>query len=117
MKYFNDYDLRSYIRVYSNIDNSMCDRITNSAKSFTWEKHSYSDSFGNTIQFDNELEVSADDDFTDRSDLVQIIWNTIFQYKKEINFPWFQKWEGFSPVRFNKYSVGTTMRLHFDNIN
>ena len=39
------------------------------------------------------------------------------KYVKELNMPWFDKYQGYSHVRFNKYAENKMMALHADHIH
>jgi len=49
--------------------------------------------------------------------LNDIVDNTAFEYVKELNMPWFDKYQGYSHVRFNKYAENKMMALHADHIH
>jgi predicted 2-oxoglutarate/Fe(II)-dependent dioxygenase YbiX len=43
--------------------------------------------------------------------------NAILMYLTELNFKWFNSWEGFRSPKFNKYMPGTKMTEHCDHIS
>ena len=49
--------------------------------------------------------------------LNDIVDNTAYEYVKELNMPWFDKYQGYSHVRFNKYAENKMMALHADHIH
>ena len=49
--------------------------------------------------------------------LNDIVDNTAYEYVKELNMPWFDKYQGYSHVRFNKYAENKKMALHADHIH
>ena len=44
------------------------------------------------------------------------LWNQLHQYMADVGFPWFNSWDGYSKVRWNKYSENRKMALHVDHI-
>ena len=51
------------------------------------------------------------------ADAGQGIDDTASQYVKDLNMPWFDKYQGYSHVRFNKYAENKKMALHADHIH
>jgi predicted 2-oxoglutarate/Fe(II)-dependent dioxygenase YbiX len=45
------------------------------------------------------------------------IWDALQQYVTEFNFNWWNSWQGYSEVRFNRYRPDTQMKLHCDHIH
>ena len=43
--------------------------------------------------------------------------NTANQYVKDLNVPWFNQFQGYTHVRFNKYAENKMMALHADHIH
>ena len=39
-----------------------------------------------------------------KNDLNKLVDDTAFKYVKELKMPWFDKYQGYSHVRFNKYA-------------
>lgn len=80
-----------------------------------WKKHHYKSYRSEAKTYDDDLEVSFDNIAS--SDIIMPrIWNSIKSYYDHYNMSWFTTWNGYSQVRYNKYSVGSTMRLHWDAI-
>ena len=45
------------------------------------------------------------------------LWQVIYIYQKRLNFTWWNTWQGYSDMRFNKYEVNQKMALHKDHIH
>ena len=48
--------------------------------------------------------------------IMKITWNVIQGYIKNLNFNWFNTWEGHTQIRFNIYKKGLRMADHCDHI-
>ena len=114
-------NLQDYVKVYKDfIDESLRVKITSQLDSINWQEHSFylpgSDSY---IKYDNELAIS-NDVVDGKEELMQRIWDVLYQYvvtdMSEMS-NWFNSWNGFSSVRFNKYDPSTKMKLHCDHIH
>jgi predicted 2-oxoglutarate/Fe(II)-dependent dioxygenase YbiX len=45
------------------------------------------------------------------------LWLAIESYIKDYNFDWFNSWQGYSRIRFNRYSKTKKMAEHCDHIH
>ena len=48
---------------------------------------------------------------------MESIWNALLLYHQQLNCSWYSSWNGYSPVRFNKYPEGSEMLGHCDHIH
>jgi hypothetical protein len=112
-------DVVDYIKVYNGwFSAKECKSKIRDLKKAKWEKHSFAiyDETGISISGDKELTVSYGDE-SDNAYMMQRIWDGIHHYITELNMPWFNGWNGFSQVRYNRYEPGQTMAMHCDHIN
>lgn len=112
-------NIRDYVKVYDNfLDKAFCKKIINNINKNSWDIHAfYAYADNKTISYDNELSVSYDRSLL-KTELQNKIWFAIEQYiLKDFNFSWWDSWNGYSEVRFNKYSVNTKMHQHCDHIH
>jgi hypothetical protein len=113
-------DLKSYIRVYDEfIDRDICDRTVKVLENEKWSVNDFYDpqtksykSFGG----ENECEMFYGNIDTHET-LMRDLWNVYFRYLKELQFPWFSGWSGYSKIRYNRYKENTLMIKHCDHIN
>ena len=113
-------NISDYVKVYDNsVDAELCDNTVLSLEKLNWRLHKFYDP-GTKTYFSNEQELSVSFDNISESFLLkEKIWQAIEQYilKDFKNFKeWFPGWEGFSHLKFNKYSPNTRMTLHCDHI-
>jgi hypothetical protein len=116
-----DFDLRNYVRVYDGfLDPPMLNFALSELETIAeWQQHQFYDSqTGGLTTTENELSVSYSN-MNIKEILNKRIWFALERYilKDFQNFDWWQKWNGYSPVRFNKYSENTDMKQHCDHIH
>lgn len=121
LEYFN---LKTYIKKYEDVfSKETCKSIISKIEELDWRKHSYAKretgkNFDVYTQFENDLEVTSQN-FFGKDDMTKTMWNVLNQYvvhDMSYSKEWFGGWEGFTIPRFNRYSVGTEMRIHCDHI-
>lgn len=107
-----------YIKKYDSVfSEEECKNIIKNLELTGWYKHQYSGyDLATSHTKDNDLSVKHSDCLEARS-LQKELWSVIDEYiRKDINFYWFNNWNGYSQVRFNKYDKNEHMRLHCDHI-
>ena len=113
-------DIRDYVKVYKNFfDKEFCKNIIKEITNNTWEKHSFSTYGEQLTQYENELSVSWDENKL-KQELQNKLWYAIERYilKDFNNFnTWFESWNGYTSIRFNKYDKNTKMKEHCDHIH
>ena len=113
-------DLKHYVYNQKGfIDKGFCDKILNELKSIKFQEHNfYNPRTKNyhTRSGDQELSMSWGNVST-KNQLNKFVDDTAFKYVQELKMPWFDKYQGYSHVRFNKYSENKRMALHADHIH
>jgi predicted 2-oxoglutarate/Fe(II)-dependent dioxygenase YbiX len=112
--------LLDYVKVYKNhLSSSLCEAAVESLSKSNWTEHSFYDVRKNkSISFEKELSVSHDS-IPEKDEINKQIWFAIEKYilKDFSSFDkWFNGWNGYSDVRFNRYDPSTQMKLHCDHI-
>ena len=116
-----NYDLKAYAKVYKKVlTPSFCNKIIKGLENVNWEKHQFYNPNTDTLSNNkNELSVTCDSSGY-VEELNKLVWETIEKYVlkdfKECK-KWWNGWQGFTPVRFNKYEKGELMKLHCDHIH
>lgn len=113
------FDIRDYVKFYPDaLSKKECKKtIKKLEKKVDWSKHSYFDANKNISQtYDNDLYVATGESkFFDKQN--KLIWNFVNDYIiNYIKQPTFASWNGYTRVRYNKYSQGEEMRNHVDHI-
>lgn len=117
-------DLNFYVKSYNIIPVDKCNEIIKKIENLNWKQHEFYDvSTGNSssLSGSRELDVAIFPQTPEYSDdyayVMQSIWKAYQNYLTDLNFPWFRSWEGFSPVRFNRYEKTRIMAEHCDHIH
>jgi len=106
------------------LDEKYCENCINELDKHAWKKHVWYDSgtdLSSTQSGDNEPEVFEPDMFSKdihkiNDYIIQKLHLLILEYTQSFKFDWFDKWTGYSAIRFNRYSSGQTMLNHCDHI-
>ena len=112
------YDIKQYVKVYLNfIPRESCKIIIDRINEDKWIEHNYS-SLDTNIRAKNKKEfLMTEASFQGIEELNRGIAWMIDKYVLEhLNYPWYNKWQNFHNVRFNKYTEGTFMSVHCDHI-
>ncbi len=115
-----DKNLQSYIKFFHNaMDSNLLSRTLTELSVVKYITHSYYDhNTGKSNSYEDDLDIYSNVPAIDSTDeIMKIIWNCYREYINNLNFIWFDSWKAYSLVRFNKYSVGTNMKLHCDHIH
>lgn len=114
-------DLNSYIKIYKNrVDVNLCNEILHqqSSPSAIWKEHTWTNEQHEVIKFqEKEPEVCDASTIPNTPILMNIIWNTIQEYIRELDAPWFVGWRGHSLVKYIRYPAKTNMKMHVDFIH
>ena len=112
-------NLRDYVKVYNNyIDKDVCERTIRELNFANWKQHYFdvSDNDKTTLSGDDELSI-AWSNLTTSKILMKSIRNGLEQYVlKDCKFSWHQGWQGYTEIRFNRYSANKKMAEHCDHI-
>jgi hypothetical protein len=114
------YNIKDYIRVYHGfLDPALCASTIKSLQKAKWQKHEFVRTADNTAYSNEDDLYMCWDDLPERDIIMKRLWFGIEQYiNKDFAHcaEWFHGWAGYNPVRFNRYDVGTKMKIHCDHI-
>ena len=114
--------IEDYIIVKNTIPKHLCESMINECNKKEWRKHTWNNytTGTNSSEATKELDVMSCTREQQMSVTPSLI-RALDEYQKIVS------WEGdktkgqwlskFSPIRFNKYEVGTMMRKHYDHIH
>jgi hypothetical protein len=119
-----DKNVESYVKVYDNwLDAEICkgtiQELESPIMANTFNEHTFYNSKTKTLSNksgNRELSVSYAN-VTSRDYLMKRVWDGFSNYITELNFPWYPGWQGYTGIRFNKYSENKLMAEHCDHIN
>jgi predicted 2-oxoglutarate/Fe(II)-dependent dioxygenase YbiX len=113
-------NLETYILKINNfIDDELCEKIIQELKKCEWKTHVFYNQKTNEytpISGEQELEMTFDN-IKYNDIVIEKLWGAIKKYIDTINFPWFSGWNGYSKLKFNKYSNNKKMEEHCDHIS
>ena len=117
-------NLKHYIKHYKSfLEVDMCDKTVselNLLEKSLWKDHTFynlrEDKF-EKLSGDQELSTLYSTKISTKEIIMKQIWNGIYKYIMDLKFSWFNGWEAYSEVRFNKYSKNTKMAQHCDHIH
>ena len=113
-------DLKNYVVQFKGrVDKNLCDTLVREIDTMQFEQHTFYDA--RTGEFkprsgSQELSMSWGNVST-KNKLNKFVDDTAFKYVQELKMPWFDKYQGYSHVRFNKYAENKKMALHADHIH
>jgi|TARA_R110000824_G_scaffold89525_1_gene219432 predicted 2-oxoglutarate/Fe(II)-dependent dioxygenase YbiX len=112
--------LEDYVMKFQGfLDKKFCDETIKEFKKSKWEDHYFNDSRTNENikrSGNQELEVSFQQ-IPNKKIIMDKLFTAIGEYQKNLNFDWWDTWNGYSEVRFNRYTKTKKMALHCDHIH
>ena len=116
-------NLKNYIlRLDSYIPLNICKKTINELSYFDWERHKWSNSkdFKLASHYGNkELDVCGAYNITFSNERHNLTWKAIEKYIliDKVGGDNLVGWNGFSPIRFNRYNKNQIMSKHVDHIH
>jgi len=112
-------ELSSYIKIYKNIiPKSVCDTSINYLSNVNWVSNEFYNYVNNNsvIQIEDKSKYHESDCVINK-ELMDISFNILKKYVKDLNFSWFNQWSGISHPRYNYYEKNSEMSFHCDHIH
>ena len=113
-------DLTHYIHHLKGFQSlELCNKVMEEIKDITYKQHTFYNVNTNQAKprsGSQELSISFDN-VPSKKPLQEKLWHAIKDYQNKHNLPWFKSWQGYSSIRFNKYSENKKMALHCDHIH
>lgn len=117
-------NLKNYVKQYDNfLDKNLCKETVkqlNSLNNSYWLDHGFYDpklDMTSKISGDQELSVSYSNEISTKDIIMKKLWHTIEDYLENLKFKWYRGWQGYTGIRFNRYSKNTKMAEHCDHIH
>jgi hypothetical protein len=113
-------ELSDYIKIYNIIPKSLCNDVVSELEKphIDWKQHVFYFSDTNTSgarSGNKELSVSFSN-IPSKTKLMEIYFIALKLYITELDFPWMDNWNGYTPIRFNRYEETKLMAPHCDHI-
>jgi predicted 2-oxoglutarate/Fe(II)-dependent dioxygenase YbiX len=114
--------IEDYIYVGNHIPVETCEELIDECNKKEWKKHTWNNYVANTFTSEETKELDVMPCTQDQQNkITPHLIKALEEYQLKHSWPgqktsppWLTK---FSPVRFNKYEVGNTMREHYDHIH
>jgi len=109
-------------RIPKFLNKNICNKTIKEIKKLEWQRHTFYNVNTNKsagISGNQELDVSMNmsDNGIDSKIIMGKLWLAIDSYIKDYKFNWFNSWQGYSKIRFNRYSKTKKMAEHCDHIH
>jgi len=114
------HELMHYAKLYRGVvSDEICAKTVSEMDTLEFKEHTFYNA--NTGEYkprsgSQELSMSWGNVSTKKT-LNDIVDDTAYKYVQDLNMPWFDKYQGYSHVRFNKYAENKKMALHADHIH
>jgi predicted 2-oxoglutarate/Fe(II)-dependent dioxygenase YbiX len=109
-------NLQDYVAIYNVNNAEICKKLISEIDKTQWEKHAYHDPLTNEkTTYEDDLEITYQNDIT-KGHLSKVINNCVNDYLFNIAPNKFNL-QQIGDVRFNRYKVGTNMKMHHDHIH
>ncbi len=114
--------IENYIYVKNHIPAEMCETLIDECNKKEWQKHAWNNYAAGTFSSEPTKELDVMPCTKEQQQKVTpYLIEALDRYQIKVSVPG-EKTEGafltkFSPIRFNKYEIGNTMRKHYDHIH
>ena len=114
--------IEDYIIVENTIPKELCKELINECNKKEWKKHTWNNYATGTFTSEETKELDVMPCTQEQQNKVTpYLIEALNRYQEKVSISG-EKTEGpfltkFSPIRFNKYEIGNTMRKHYDHIH
>jgi predicted 2-oxoglutarate/Fe(II)-dependent dioxygenase YbiX len=117
-------NLESYVFVFKNIlSTEVCNDIIDSLNLCKFNRHiftNYNNEFTpsdiDPDTYSPHIELNSNFDKDLYKTLMDTIYQCLSQYINTLDFTWYARWNGYTPIKFNRYFPNTGMAEHCDHI-
>ncbi len=114
--------IKSYIYVKNHIPTELCEELIDQCNKGIWKKHTWNNYASGTFESEPTKELDVMNCTKEQqAKITPYLVKALGEYQEKHSVPgektqgpWLSK---FSPIRFNRYNVGTMMREHYDHIH
>ena len=116
--------LKDYVQITPSIPKKLCKKIVTELKNSQWEEHQFIN-YSGTRDIDADIKIqkspcqnlSKNVELKHDKKLMNVLHEVISNYIKTLKTPHFETWNGYTYIKYNKYSVGNSMEKHIDHIH
>ena len=114
------HELMHYAKLYRDVvSDEICDKTVSEMNTLEFQEHTfYNAKTGEYKPRSGSQELSMSwGNVTTKKTLNNIVDDIANRYVQDLNMPWFNSFQGYSHVRFNKYAENKKMAIHADHIH
>jgi gentisate 1,2-dioxygenase len=119
-------NIEYYAKKYNILDEEICKKTIQELEQFQtgnsdtegFAQHQFYNSRANKVgtrSGDQELDITFKNTTTTKP-IMDKMWYALRNYLDDLDMPWFNEWQGYSTVRYNRYTKSRKMALHCDHI-
>ena len=112
-------NLKKYVKHKKKfLNKKFCNQVIKSLDNYDWNTHEfYNGKHFHKLSDNQELAVSRGKQKDPNVEIImKKLWFEIKDYIDKLKFPWFDGWQGYSLIRYNKYNLNKKMAEHCDHI-
>ena len=113
-------NLDSYVKKYKNfLNKEICNESIQQIEKFKWIEHKFYNQRKKQLENvsgEQELDISYGDTFNNKI-IMDKIWVALNDYMINLNLKWYNSWQGYTKIRFNRYEKNKKMAEHCDHIH
>ena len=111
-------NLKDYVMCIPTLEKNTCKEIVTEIDKYEWST--------NTFVYDGWKQIRRDEDgspcqtLSDTSKdgiIIEALYSSIQSYIQERGSEYFKSWAGYTGIKYNKYTTGTSMTKHVDHIH
>jgi uncharacterized protein (TIGR02466 family) len=109
-------NLQDYVAIYNINDSLLCRKIVNGFDEKQWVKHAYSNPITNVhTTYEDDLDITYQND--EVTNKLQVLFEQCAKEYTNTHSPLPFQLQALTELRFNRYNVGTNMKMHHDHIH
>ena len=110
--------LEDYIKIYSAISAELCNHTLQDLEKINWQEHNFYNPIKNVYYKNSKEPEYSYETISTTKNIMDIVWKQIENYiLRDINVSWWNSWQGFNIIKFNRYTINTAMAKHCDHIH
>jgi len=117
-------NLSDYVKHYKSfLKDDLCKKTVielNKLDNSIWKEHLFHNYLKDETfkrSGNKELSVAYSEKISTKEIIMKELWNAINDYINNLKFNWFNGWQGYTSIRFNKYKKNKKMAEHCDHIH
>jgi predicted 2-oxoglutarate/Fe(II)-dependent dioxygenase YbiX len=117
-------NLSHYIKHYPGfLDKKLCIETIKQLEKLnksSWKEHVFYNPMSkeySKLSGTKELSITFNNGITTEKEIMEKIWQGLLGYMNYLNFKWYDSWQGYTQIRFNKYVKNKKMAEHCDHIH